>query len=123
MLNYGYALLRASIARGVVSSGLHPSLGVFHSNQFNAFNLVDDLIEPFRPIVDKTVFEIIANENTLIDQELNPEIKRKLLEILARDVVWNGQKLPILVAINYYTSSFRDGLEDTNLFSIPQIFA
>lgn len=123
MLNYGYALLRASIARGVVSSWLHPSLGIFHSNQFNAFNLVDDLIEPFRPLVDKVVIDILSSESTIKNQNLTPELKRKLLEILARDVTWNWQKLPILVAINYYTSSFRDWLEDINSFIIPQIFA
>ena len=123
MLNYGYALLRASIARGVVSSWLHPSLGIFHSNQFNAFNLVDDLIEPFRPLVDMVVIKILSSENTLFNQNLTPEIKRKLLEILAVDIIWNWQKLPILVAINYYTSSFRDWLEDINSYSIPQIFA
>jgi CRISP-associated protein Cas1 len=123
MLNYGYALLRASIARWVVSSWLHPSLGIFHSNQFNAFNLVDDLIEPFRPLVDKIVIEILSSVNTTQNPELTPEIKRKLLEILAKDIIWNWQKLPILVAINYYTSSFRDWLEDINSFIIPQIFA
>lgn len=124
MLNYWYAIIRASIARWVVSSWLHPSIWIWHSNQFNAFNLVDDLIEPFRPLVDKTIYEILLNNDKLkLNQEFTPEIKRKILEILAQNVVYDKQKLPILVAINYYTSSFRDWLIDIEKFLIPKIFA
>ena len=123
MLNYGYALIRASIARWVVSSWLHPSLWVFHDNQFNAFNLVDDLIEPFRPLVDLRVYEII--ENHMLDTNentLTPTIKRLLLEILTLDIQFDNKKLPINVAIEYYTSSFRDNITEYKNFVIPQIF-
>lgn len=123
MLNYWYAIIRASITRWVVSSWLHPSIWVWHSNQFNAFNLVDDLIEPFRPLVDKTIYEIMLDTEIESNQEFTPKIKRKILELLAQNVMWNKQKLPILVAINYYTSSFRDWLTDIEKFIIPNIFA
>ena len=123
MLNYGYALVRASIARWVVSSWLHPSLGIFHNNQFNAFNLVDDLIEPFRPLLDLRVYEIIENHMLDIEEQtLTPTIKRLLLEILTLDIYFDGKKLPINIAIEYYTSSFRDSLSNYKNFIIPQIF-
>lgn len=123
MLNYWYALLRATVARAVVASGLHPSLWIFHKNQFNAFNLVDDLIEPLRPLVDYTVYEIIENHD-IKDKNtpISPSIKRILLEILALSISYNNKKLPINIAIEYYTSSFRESLENNNILIIPDIF-
>lgn len=80
LLNYGYGILRAAVARAVVGAGLHPALGIHHSNQFNSFNLVDDLIEPFRPIVDYSVCQILSNGYE--DGDLRTEEKLQLLGVL-----------------------------------------
>jgi CRISPR-associated protein Cas1 len=78
-LNYGYAIIRAALARYVVSAGLNPSFGVEHHNKLNPFCLVDDLIEPFRPIVDNTVYAIFQNDNV---HELTSEYKSQLSGVL-----------------------------------------
>ena len=82
-LNYGYAIIRGLVARTIVSHGLLPFLGVWHKNQLNAFNLVDDIIEPFRPIIDLFVFQNIKSIN---QNELTREIKQSLFEILNYDM-------------------------------------
>jgi CRISP-associated protein Cas1 len=81
-LNYGYAVLRGTIARGLVAHGLLPSLGLFHSSEQNAFNLADDLIEPFRPLVDLYV----ATQTTHDDNELQPTDKVALVALLNTDI-------------------------------------
>jgi CRISPR-associated protein Cas1 len=86
-LNYGYAIIRSATARAVFASGLLPSLGLHHSNQGNAFCLVDDLMEPFRPIVDFVVKKISEENKDL--NELTPEIKKKLSGILILDLSTN----------------------------------
>lgn len=80
MLNYGYAILRSATARAIFASGLHPAIGIHHHNQENAFCLVDDLMEPFRPVVDLIVKKL-SKQFEKID-ELTPEIKRSLVKIL-----------------------------------------
>lgn len=80
LLNYGYAILRSATARAIFSAGLHPAIGIFHKNQENAFCLVDDLMEPFRPIVDFIVKRITENNHNI--SELTPEIKKNLTKIL-----------------------------------------
>ena len=87
-LNYGYAILRSSLARYVVAAGLNPSYGVGHNNKLNPFCLVDDLIEPFRPIVDCLVFRIFAKEENISD--LTPEYKAKLSSLLTQEF-YNGE--------------------------------
>lgn len=82
LLNYGYIILRSSVARAVVAAGLHPTLGLHHSNQFNPFRLADDLIEPFRPLVDMVVYKLIIDGKT----ELDKEIKLKLVNILSKNM-------------------------------------
>ncbi len=81
LLNYGYAVLRASVARAISASGLHPSFGLHHVNKLNAFPLADDLMEPFRPLVDAQVLKIC--KDTSIPLDLQPKTKQALLEILA----------------------------------------
>lgn len=114
-LNYWYAVLRASIARGVVWAGLNPALWVHHSNQFNPFNLVDDLIEPFRPLIDIEVYRL---KEVYPDCLMSPEQKLPLLWILAKELIWNGQKLPIFTALSYMCASYRNALEGGE-FEIP----
>lgn len=100
-LNYGYAILRGSIARGLVAHGLHPPIGLFHASEQNAFNLADDLIEPFRPIVDLHVFKQASHDKT----ELTPEDKAGLVNLLNVDVGMPQGKMSVLSAIEYAVES------------------
>lgn len=95
-LNYGYALLRATMARSIVGAGLLPTLGIFHHNRYNAYCLADDLMEPYRPYVDKVVYSIIEEHG--IHEDLHKEIKAVLLKIPAMDVLMNGEKSPLMNA-------------------------
>ena len=103
LLNYGYAILRAVVARALVASGLLPTLGIHHHNRYNAYCLADDIMEPYRPYVDEVVAEIIR---TGIDcDELTTEIKKQLLVIPVREVQINGQRSPLMVAVTQTTAS------------------
>ncbi len=95
-LNYGYALLRATMARSIVGAGLLPTLGIFHHNRYNAYCLADDLMEPYRPYVDKVVYNIIEEHG--IHEDLPKEIKAVLLKIPAMDVLMDGEKSPLMNA-------------------------
>src|SRR5574344_373681 len=103
LLNYGYAILRAIIARSIVSTGLLPTIGIHHHNRYNAYCLADDIMEPYRPYVDKLVIEIIANGYNY--NNLTKEIKSELLSISAIDVVINGKRSPLMVAASTTTAS------------------
>ena len=92
LLNYGYAILRAVVARGLVSSGLLPTLGIHHHNRYNAYCLADDIMEPYRPFVDKLIVEIMDenSHNTKLQAiELTKEVKTKLLQVPILDVIIN----------------------------------
>ena len=103
LLNYGYAILRGIVARALVSSGLLPTLGIHHHNRYNAYCLADDIMEPYRPYVDRVVCEIINEMGVGLD--LTKEIKSKLLIIPTVDVVINGKKSPLMVAVSQTTAS------------------
>lgn len=103
LLNYGYAVLRAVVARSLVASGLLPTLGIHHRNKYNAYCLADDVMEPYRPFVDRLVFEIVA-ENENIDEITQP-MKTRLLGIPILDVMINGQRSPLMVAVGQTTAS------------------
>lgn len=103
LLNYGYAILRAVVARSLVSSGLLPTLGIHHHNKYNAYCLADDIMEPYRPFVDKLVIELV-NESTNID-EINKQHKSKLLNIPVLDVEINNQSSPLMIAVRQTTAS------------------
>ncbi len=92
LLNYGYAILRAVVARSLVASGLLPTLGIHHRNKYNAYCLADDIMEPYRPFVDKLVCNIMNEEKSI--EELKQEIKFKLLNVPVLDVIIDGQKPP-----------------------------
>jgi CRISP-associated protein Cas1 len=109
LLNYGYAILRAVVARSLVSSGLLPTLGIFHKNQYNAYCLADDIMEPYRPYVDATVCDIIRMNGKFLD--LGPPIKKTLLEIPVKDVMINGEKSPLLNAVAKTTASLAKCFE------------
>ena len=103
-LNYGYAILRAATARALSGSGLLNTLGIHHKSKYNAFALADDIMEPFRPIVDEAVFEIMKNYE---EQELNTKIKADLLQILTRTVYFKDEKSPLMVALQKTASSLQ----------------
>ena len=97
LLNYGYAILRSVIARSLVSTGLHPALGIFHRNQYNPYCLADDIMEPYRPFVDELVYRVWVSEDQQPDT-LSTEIKKVLLQIPAIDVLIEGKMSPLMVA-------------------------
>ena len=103
LLNYGYAILRASVARSLVASGLLPTLGIHHRNQYNAYCLADDIMEPYRPYVDYTVYQLIRNNGQYL--EMSPSMKKALLEIPAMDVKIDGKKSPLMNAVQRTTAS------------------
>ena len=96
LLNYGYAILRGTVARSIVAAGLIPTLGLFHKNRYNAFCLADDLMEPYRPYVDLMVYNIVANEG--IKDGITKEHKAELLKIPALDVMLDDEKSPLMLA-------------------------
>jgi CRISPR-associated protein Cas1 len=105
LLNYGYAVLRAVVARSLVGSGLLPTLGIHHRNKYNAYCLADDVMEPYRPFVDRLVFEIVAEYDDI--DEITQPIKTKLLGIPVLDVMINGQRSPLMVAVGLTTASLH----------------
>lgn len=103
LLNYGYAILRAVIARSLVASGLLPTLGIHHHNRYNAYCLADDIMEPYRPYVDRLVYDI--TEQYGVDVELSKDVKAELLSIPTLDVVIGGKRSPLMIAAAQTTAS------------------
>ncbi len=101
LLNYGYSILRAAMARAIVGSGLSPSFGLFHKNRYNAFPLADDLMEPYRPYVDAVVYQLLLDEKT----ELGPEVKQRLLRVLFADTVFEDCTRPLEIGLSTTTAS------------------
>lgn len=102
LLNYGYAILRAVIARALVGSGLLPTLGVHHHNRYNAYCLADDIMEPYRPYVDHLVVETMAE---CCDVTVTTAIKSRLLTVPTLEVRIGGQRSPLMVAASQTTAS------------------
>ncbi|WP_432672143.1 type II CRISPR-associated endonuclease Cas1 [Flavobacterium sp. SM2513] len=111
LLNYGYAILRAITARAIVSSGMLPTLGIFHRNKYNAYCLADDIMEPYRPYVDLIVCHIMETENCY--DELTIDIKKQLLNIATIDVLIDGKNSPLMVAMSRTTHSLNECFEGT----------
>ena len=105
LLNYGYAILRAIVARALVSSGLLPTLGMHHRNKYNAYCLADDVMEPYRPYVDKLVMDIYEKHPDC--SELTKELKAELLQIPVLEVTINGQRSPLMIAATTTTASLQ----------------
>jgi CRISPR-associated protein Cas1 len=103
LLNYGYAILRAVTARALVSSGMLPSVGIYHRNKYNAFCLADDIMEPYRIYVDAVVYEIVEMGGNI--SELTTNLKSQLLTIPALDVFLDGKWSPLMVAMSRTTNS------------------
>lgn len=101
MLNYGYSVLRAGMARAIVGSGLFPSFGLFHKNRYNAFPLADDLMEPYRPYVDYIVYELYMDGCVGIV----PEIKQALVRVLFKDTSFGTETRPLEVGLTMTSAS------------------
>ena len=101
LLNYGYTVLRAATARAVVAAGLHPSIGLHHSHDNNAMRLVDDLMEPFRPVIDLTAWQLQSAGTC----EVNADTKRALVQCLYQDLATPEGKTPVLVAVQKLATS------------------
>ncbi len=109
LLNYGYAILRGITARALVSSGILPTLGIFHRNKYNAYCLADDIMEPYRPYVDLIVSHIVDTEDTY--EELTVDLKKQLLSIAGIDVQIDGKSSPLMVAMSRTTNSLHECFE------------
>lgn len=103
LLNYGYAILRALVARNLVGSGLLPTLGIHHRNRYNAYALADDIMEPYRPFVDLAVAGLVASQG--LPEELTLEHKGQLLKIPVADTLLDGKAGPLMVAVQRTTAS------------------
>jgi len=110
LLNYGYAVLRGVVARSLVASGCLPAVGIHHRNKYNPFCLADDIMEPFRPFVDRLVIELLKEEEE-IPEEIHKELKKGLLRIPTLDVVIEEQKSPLMVGMQRTTASLMDCFE------------
>jgi CRISPR-associated protein Cas1 len=120
LLNYGYAILRAIVARSLTASGLLPTLGIHHRNQYNAYCLADDIMEPYRPFVDKVVCNIIRMNGKFL--EMTPKMKVELLGIPTMDVRLEGQKNPLMNAVQRTTASLAKCFEGkTRKVSYPEL--
>ncbi len=121
LLNYGYAVVRAAIARAVVASGLIPSLGVFHRNRGNPFCLADDLLEPYRPYVDWRVKFLVDEADSDVPSLEKREIRGALLSLFNETVFVGGRKMPLLLALQTSAASLSRVLtEGDRILALPQ---
>ena len=111
LLNYGYAILRGIVARALVGSGLMPTVGIHHRNQYNAYCLADDIMEPYRPFVDWLVYEMTMELTDI--SEITKEIKTKLLGIATVDVTIETLRSPLMVGVQKTTASLAKCFEGT----------
>lgn len=117
LLNYGYTVLRAATARAVVAAGLHPTIGLFHSNRSNAFALADDLMEPFRPLVDLTARAIAATDGP----EVTSQAKRHMADLIALDLPLTGETSPVAAALSRLAVSLAQSFETRQLrLALPE---
>lgn len=120
-LNYGYTVMRSAVARAVVLYGWLPQMGLFHHSELNAFNLADDFIEPFRPLVDLLVFELSYQDQLGIN--LSPNLKQQLIKVLNYQLLFKQEKVNALTAIERTIGSFQSALVSKNpsLLKLPEI--
>jgi len=111
-LNYCYAILRAIVARALVSSGMLPTLGIFHRNKYNAYCLADDIMEPYRPFCDELVYGMFVN-GEIDSEDIPKDQKAKLLSIATVDVLIDSKKSPLMVAMSRTTNSLFECFEGT----------
>lgn len=117
LLNYGYTIIRSAMIRSIIASGLHPSIGLHHCNQFDSMQLADDLMEPFRPIVDYTVFQMIKSGI----QEIDTFSKKRLVNILSIPMKSKKGQVEISYLMNMLANSLSSGILNENIkLNIPK---
>lgn len=115
-LNYGYAILRGTVARNLVMRGLEPCLGIFHHSELNQFNLADDLMEPYRPLVDLYVASQVPDD----DGPLTPSLKQQLFHLTNYLVEQKGKRFRTISAIGRMTDSFSRMVQgETGPLEVP----
>lgn len=117
-LNYGYMILRAIISSKIVAKGFHPSLGLHHKSQFNAYNFSDDIIEIFRPMVDYLVY---LYKDILNEVKLSKEIRQKILLVAQQKVFFKGKKYNFSQAVDYYLDNIRNYFLKNKEIIIPKL--
>jgi len=121
-LNYGYAVLRAIVARSLVGSGMLPLLGIHHHNKYNAFCLADDIMEPYRPYVDRIVMDICVEKNFNLSDEIDKETKVRLLSLPVIDVIIDEKSSPLMVGMQRTTASLMRCFEGSiRKISYPEL--
>jgi CRISP-associated protein Cas1 len=120
-LNYTYSILRSLVARHLVGSGLHPGLGIFHRNQYNAFCLADDIMEPYRPFADWIVFREVQSGRDL--NELDRSLKKDLLNVVFMDLYQDKKRSPLQVALGRTTASLAQCFEGTRRQLLYPVFS
>ena len=108
LLNYGYAVIRATVARALVGTGFHPAIGLNHSNQYNAYCLADDVMEPFRPWIDQHVVGLESDQ-------INQQNKAILLSQLNQTVVYQQKSQPFLVALSLFVAQLKSAYSDSEV--------
>lgn len=117
-LNYGYAILRGAVARNLAVHGIEPCLGVFHHSELNQFNLADDLMEPYRPLVDLYVASHIGNE----DGDLTPKMKQNLFNLTNYIVRQNGKRYRMISAVGRMTESYARAVAQPSVsLELPEL--
>lgn len=106
LFNYGYSIIRAAVARSLAGSGLLPTLGIHHHNKYNAFCLADDVMEPYRPFMDRIVHAIVAEGKDF--SVLTTELKARFLTVLTEDISINGSTSPLMVGLSQTTASLAE---------------
>ena len=112
LLNYGYAIIRAVVARALVGSGLHPALGLHHHNQYDGLCLADDVMEPFRPWVDLQVRQIAEQQP---EPQIDKSTKQILLGQLSKTVDWKGDRMPLMVASHHLAANLKQALGESGV--------
>jgi CRISPR-associated protein Cas1 len=119
-LNYGYSILRSIIARSITGTGLHPSLGIWHHNQYDPMPLASDLMEPLRPFVDNMIYKYIKNKN---DYKFNKEFKEYIARIIIQPTIIKDKAQILDNAVNIYVSSIKNIIIEKNkpYIDLPRI--
>lgn len=116
LLNYGYTILRAAVCRSLIASGLFPAIGIFHHNRSNAFPLADDIMEPYRPFVDMTVYNLSIQGKS----ELTKETKASLIMVLYVDTYFEKTSRPLSIGLSMTTASLvKNYAKEANKLSLP----
>ena len=112
VLNYGYSIIRAMTARAIVASGLHPTLGLYHDNQYNGLCLADDLMEPFRPWVDYLTYRLWQQDREI---KINQKVKEIFLGLLSMKVIFKHKTMPLMIAVSYFIAQLKTAYVDHSL--------